>query len=338
MLVNERYQLAGGMDTPGWQAAAEMERPQLHDGRRWRGQAESAGYVNGGHAQPSGPLARERNGAARLHSSPNGEASSSWTSFAFSVVGKVFNFGTTVIKGFYAGGGKGFELKHSPLRTMWVSQERCSTPLPGAWQEDEFLGDFEQDNLSYSPQASVSRPPNKRRQTDKDSWVMVGTPDLESSPRRKASSTSVPRSNLSVRPSASRASSRRSLAPLPRRQSSQAVYSTGSPAAQHQQQHPAHTSLDHRRASFAPMRSNNSRPNSSSGLASKPETEYISPEAERFLKRRAKQEKQTDAAVSDLSRKIADLVKQGQMALATRISVEGGDDGEEMDEGFVDEG
>ena len=72
-----------------------------------------------------------------------------------------------------------------------------------------------------------------------------------------------------------------------------------------------------------------SRPSSSSGNA------FISPEAERYVKRRVKQDRQTDAAMSDMSRKLADLIRQGQQALGTNISVEGAYD--TMDEGFVDE-
>ena len=329
MLVNERYRLAGGLDTPGLQATADMEHMQLgssKDGRRWRGSA--SGHVPSASTPLSGPLSRERNGVSRMPSSPNGEASSTWTGLAFSLVGKVFSFGTSVVKGFYAGGGKGYDLSHSPLSTMWASQPACATPLPGSWQEDQtdFFGDFEQDN----PQ-SATRPPNKRRQTDRDSWVMVGardTPDM--SPRRKLSSSSIPRpSNLATRPSASRASSRRHLAPLPRRASSY-IATAGSPAVQ-----PLLPMSPERRASFAPMRSN-SRPSSS---GNNPGNAYISPEAERYVKRREKQDRRQDAAMSDMSRKLADLIRQGQEALGTKFEVEGGSEGgvREEDEGFVDE-
>ncbi|KAK5111290.1 hypothetical protein LTR85_012185 [Meristemomyces frigidus] len=327
VLVNERYTLAGGLDTPGLQATADMEQMQLgssNDGRRWRGDA--SGHARNAGAMVSGPLMRERNGIARMPSFQNGEATKSWTGLAFNLVGKVFSFGSNVVRGFYAGGGKGYDMRLSLDGTLWNCQEGCATPLPGSWQENEFLGDFEQDN----PQPA-SRPPNKRRQTDRDTWVMVGTPDLPDSPRRKASSTSVPRSNLAMRPPASRASSRRSLAPLPRRQSSQTTYTvtqSGSPAHL-----PALPLSPERRASFAPMRAN-SRPSSSS---SSPGNAYISPEAERYVKRRVKQEKQADAAMTDMSRKLADLIRQGQEALGTKFSVEGPGAGEEADGGYVDE-
>ena len=257
-----------------------------------------------------------------------------WRTLAFSLVGKVFSFGSNVVRGFYAGGGKGFDLNQQPtsLSTSWMSsREGCGTPVPGSWQEDEFLGDFEQDN-PHSPSITSMRPPNKRRQTDKDSWVMVGTPeeDVRSlSPKRKPSSNSVPRGSLaSSRPTASRASSRRSLAPVSRRQSYHISHS-GSPAQQSSQFQPPES--PNRRASFAPTRALNSRPSSSNGLP----TAYVSPEAERFAKRQAKHDKAADKAMSSMSRRLEDLIRQGQEALGTKFEVEGG--AGDMDEGFVDE-
>ncbi|KAK0302879.1 hypothetical protein LTR01_008434 [Friedmanniomyces endolithicus] len=347
--VNERYTLAGGFDTPGLQATAEMEQRDWHgerDGRSGRDSGEMVDISYGARPQLFGPLARERNGVARIPSSPNGEAQASWTGLAFSIVGKVFTFGTSVVKGFYAGGGTGYNLKHSPLRGALWGQAACSTPLPGAWHDDEFLGDFEQDIPQAPAAGSAARPPSKRRQTDKDSWVMVGTPsDVEQSPRRKASSKAIPCShNLSVRPTASRASSRRSLAPLPRRQSSYIAYSTGSPvlvpAAPHE-----------RRASIAPTRVH-SRPSSSSSgnpggahagkavggnahTSGNASLAHVSPEAGKLLRRREKQDRRADAAIGDMSRKLAELIRQGQQALGTKVSVEGvGDDGEEVEEGW----
>lgn len=273
-----------------------------------------------------GALARERNGVGRMQSSPNGQLQTGWTGLAISLVGKVFNFSSSVVRGFYAGGGRGYDLKASPAQRFWASPEACSTPLPGAWQEYEFLGDFEQDNPN-SPRVTAARPANKRRQTDRDTWVVVGTPDIiESSPKRKVSSTSIPRSNLAARPTASRASSRRSIAPVLRRQSAY-VTQSGSPAVNS----PALEAIN-RRPSFVPTRLSSPRPGSSSG------TTYVTPEAERYVKRRAKQERQADAAIGDMSRKLNDLIRQGQEALGTKYSVEdfhGG--GEETDEGFVDE-
>ena len=339
-LVNERYRLAGGFDTPGLMATSEQEQFARDGDLEFRRRVRDMDTLDrrsmaGGPI--SGPLARERNGVARMPSSPNGEQiKGGWTGLAFSLVGKVFNFGTNVIKGFYAGGGKGYDIDQRPsLSDSWMRPplQRGHTPVPGSWRKDEFLGDFEQDNPSNSPSIAYARPPNKRRQTDKDSWVMVGTPDVaDLSPKRKPSGSSVPRNSLgAARPTASRASSRRSLAPVSRRQSSFVSY-TGSPA----QQPPPGTQGTYanplqKRASFAPTRSPHSRP-SSAGLAA-----GITPEAERLLKRQVKQEKATDKTMNNMNRQLKDLIQQAQSALGTKYSVEGATGSEDLDEGFVDE-
>ncbi|KAF2763683.1 hypothetical protein EJ03DRAFT_332514 [Teratosphaeria nubilosa] len=311
--ANENYRLAGGFDTPGLLTGSDMEQRQLH----------------------FGPLARERNGAARLRSSSNGSAEkpSTWTGMAFGFVGKFFSFGTSVFKGFYAGGGKGYAMPDaSPNEPRASSNESCPSPLPGAWQnEEDRLNCLKHDN-PHSPSARPTRPVNKRRQTDRESWVMVGTPDLEAaSPKRKQSGTDIAtRHTLAARPSASRASTRKNLIPEPRRQTSEPS-AAGSPV---QLQLPT---LPMRRASVAPVRSS---PRSSKPLerafVTTANAAYVSPEAEKYVKRNARRNRQAESAIGDMSRKLADLIRQGQEALGTKYSVEGSGYDDE-DEGFVDE-
>ena len=350
-LVNERYTLRGGFDTPGLMASGADDRHNRDADMEFRKRCRDPDYVDrgaAGHTMISGPLARERNGVARMPSSPNGEQNHpGWASFAFSLVGSIFNFGTSVFKGFYAGGGKGYDLPQQGLSDSWMqTKQRCGqTPVPGSWQDDgDFMGDFEQDNPS-SPSNAPRRPQNKRRQTDRDAWVMVGTLDAnELSPKRKTSSNSILRSSLATRPPASRASSRRSIAPVSRRTTSY----TGSPAFHHFSQ--STDSTDHRRASLAPTRSPNShsnRPSSShrpflsarASLDGRPgSASGISPEAEKYIKRQARQEKIADKAIGNMNRQLKDLIAQAQQALGTRYEVDGGGGGDvDMDEGFVDE-
>nr|POE82411.1 hypothetical protein CFP56_67581 [Quercus suber] len=329
-LVNEQYRLAGGYDTPSLQATAEMENTHfdvVDISRRRVRDCSLEAPSRDKHAMRAGPLARERNGVARggpiQDSSP-----STWTGLAFNLVGKVFTFGTSMIRGFYAGQGEGFEFRHSPRPDLFASQHDfgSTTSVPGQWHEDDFLGDFEQDNPASSP--ALTKPLPKRRQTDRDAWVMVGTPDFSEQPkaRRTQPATTTPRNGFtSARPQASRASSRRSLAPLLRRQSSQVSYA-GSPGLL-----PAFDST--RRASFAPTRSPHSRRDSGEdGLNA-----YVSPEAERFAKRQAKQDRATDRTMSSMTKRLEDLIRQGQEALGTKISIEGVDADFDTDEGFVDE-
>lgn len=348
--VNDKYCLAGGFDTPGLWALSDNGRQEHEWCRRdIRDKGSAAG--DGEAVQDSGrrnvsqlygPLARERNGVARMQSSPNGDPRG-WASYAFQLVGQVFAFGSGMIRGFYSGGGKGYDFDQSSLSDSWAHsrpplqrrRRRGSTPVPGQWQDDDFLGDFEQDNTD-SPTSLTARPLNKRRQTDKDSWVLVGTPEVnvEISPKRKSSATTRP--SLGVRAAgASRANSRRSLLPVSRRQSY--ITQTSSPAHASSTTHPDPQTIHNKRASFAPTRpTNGSRPSSASGLANAQNDTYISPETARLLKRQAKQEKATDKAMSSMSKRLEDLIRQGQEALGTKVAVEG-EDAEDMDEGFVDE-
>lgn len=362
-MVNEQYTLKGGLDTPGLLSAAQDDNVAMDardmDFRRRMRDGDARRTIGG--APVTGPLARERNGIARMPSSPNGSQNGEqgWARFAFGLVGKAFTFGTSVIKGFYAGGGQGYELHHqtdaaSSSPQTWMKRRRYvsgGTPVPGAWQnDDEFLGDFEQDNPTYSPSsaASVTRPSNKRRQTDKDSWVLVGEsneleePDI--TPKRKASSQIGPRASIAGRPSAaSRVHSRRSIAPVTRRSSSHVVH-VGNPALPQ-----ANTDSSNRRASLAPTRSpHGSRPSSSGHTAANATRSHaaadagMSPEVERYVKRQAKQDKAADRTMNNMNRKLTDLIQQAQTALGTKFAVEGdGDrsmeDLEDTDEGFVDE-
>ena len=344
-LVNERYTLRGGFDTPGIMAAGADDRYIRDADMDFRKRVRDCEYIergSAGHAMNFGPLARERNGVARMPSSPNG--AQSWAGFAFSLVGKVFNFGSSVFNGFYAGGGKGYDLQENGVSNSWMqrSEPGAGTPVPGSWRDDgNFLGDHEQDSPSSAPALSV-RPPNKRRQTDKDAWVMVGTPDIaEPSPKRKPSSNSIPRSNLAMRPPASRASSRRSLAPVSRRTTSY----TGSPATHH---FAPSADTENRRASLAPTRSPGSGRPSLSNRPSLPARQPlddrpgsasgISPEVEKYVKRQARQEKASDKAIGNMNRQLKDLIAQAQQALGTKYEVDGGGGADvDMDEGFVDE-
>ncbi|KAI7549484.1 hypothetical protein KC331_g3766 [Hortaea werneckii] len=185
--VNEKYSLSGGLDTPGLQVMADMEQMQLGstgNDRRWRG--DPSRRQLSGRLPSQTLLSRERNGAPRVNSSSDGECGQTWAGMAFSLVGKVFSFGSTVFRGFYAGGGKGYDMNQSD--NIWMSQESCSTPLPGAWRDEFFDLDAEQEETPLP-----ERPPKKRRQTDKEAWIMIDTPDVESSPKRKISGTGAPR-------------------------------------------------------------------------------------------------------------------------------------------------
>ena len=327
MTVNEQYNLAGGYDTPGLAVNTELDRVMDQDAqaRRWTRDRDATFGSSGPSLQ--GPLARERNGVPRMADLTEAQNKVSWTRFAFSLVGKAFTFGTSVFKGFYAGGGDGYTFNEkSGYDGSSGHTFDPPTPVPGQWQAD-FFGDFEQDNPS-SPPSSDIRPPNKRRQTDKDEWILIGTPDARGpSPKRKTSGNQVPQVTKAAapRPIASRASSRRSLLPTPIRRQPSHVSQVGSPAA--------FTAGPDRRASVAHVRSPPSRPQSGMGHRSSLSADLMSPEAERYRKRQAKQDRVADKAIGNMSRQLEELIKQGQAALGTKFSVEGDVD-EDMDDGF----
>lgn len=337
LLVNDQYKLSGGYDTPGLAANTELDRVVEQDAQARRYTRDRDATFSNSGTSLSGPLARERNGMARPPNILTGEQPLSWTKFAFSLVGKAFNFGTSVFKGFYAGGGNGYDFNEkqgfdsaAPLITD--HSYGPPTPVPGQWQSDDFFGDFEQDN-PLSPPSSSMRPPNKRRQTDKDAWVMVGTPDDSNgpSPKRKVSGGQVVQSTKTStpRPSASRASSRRSFLPTATRRQTSHVTQLGSPAT--------FTAGHDRRASVANIRSPVSRPSSSAAhrnsLGPGFGAEYVSPEAERYRKRQAKQDRVADKTIGNMSKQLEELIRQGQAALGTKFSVEGDAD-EDMDDDY----
>ncbi|CAK1363956.1 unnamed protein product [Cercospora beticola] len=333
-LVNERYRLADGFDTPGLESSSRLEQltvPEDEFRRRLRGEDDDMDFAvrSGCPAPLSGPLARERNGVARVRPASDDRSQTTWTSLAINFIGKAFTFGSTVVRGFYAGGGKGYDMQNSALvgsDLLQHTQEAVGTPIPGSWHDAEadFLGDFEQDS-PYFNHGSPSRPAVKRRQTDRETWVLVPS-DLEGrppSPKRKISGNGIPRSNLAAaKPSASRASSRRSLAPVSRRTTS--YYQTY--AAPVQASTP--TQAQNRRASTALTRSPQSRPASAGGIT------LVSPEAERFARRQAKQDK----AMTSMSNRIQEMMRQAQEALGTKYAVEGSNDAMDAeDDGFIDD-
>lgn len=334
--VNERYRLAGGFDTPSLRATHLEPAVQDEHNFRRRLRDDDMGTFGARDCAPSfGPLSRERNGVGRKLQPDDGQNSrSTWTGLALGaigIVGKVFSFGSTVVRGFYAGGGKGYDLNvqsstgsQSPSTLL---HQAAATSIPGSWaNEDELLDHPEQDTDYLAKQ---KRAQNKRRQTDRDEWVVIETPDMEdgahSALKRRISSNYVPRSSLGV--TASRASSRRSIAPTTRRPSSYANVA-GSPL----QRAFLPTGGHSRRASIASPRSPQSiqRPGTGDSGA-----HQLSPETERFAKRQAKQEREVDKTMTSMQQRMKDMIQQAQQALGTRYSVEGDDNMDLADDGFL---
>jgi len=366
-LANEQYRVAGGFDTPTFAAAGKSNY--------FGGAADRTNYRAGpllAEASPSYPdlngvLAAERNGVGRPTYQPT-SPTGGWKSYALEIVGavatKMFDFcANTVFRGFHAGGGQGYSLGDTTPRPFdhgaVYPYPRSASPLPGRFPQDDFLSDFEQDNSPLRPA--------KRRQIsshNSSSWVLVdhdlGTrdDDMQRLSTRKTSANLAATGTLSPS-SASKASSRRSLIPVSRRPSSQRVPSISPSAAPARLPTP---STSPRRASLAPTRSpvhrqspharaksrssipnlqTESRRNSSAVNGNGNDSGGLSPEAQKYVNRQARKERDADRSVKKLSLQVQDLIRQGQQALGTKFSVETENDDYGEDEGeydVVDEG
>ena len=326
-LINTRYTLAGGLDTPTLKAANLDERDPLAMGinysRKWDIINDDQSDLRTDYFAPPPPLARESNGRPRIITS--NDTQPGWGRFMLTVVGgvagRMWNFCTTsAFRGFYAGGGKGYDVSSLSISTPNTFQngqvypqeesrqlERESTPIPGQYPVE----DAEDTPIVHD---NDSRRPLKRQHTDTGSgWVMVPhrTQLEDASPR--PSRPSLSRSSPSIRSTASRpnvvrATSRKSLLPVSRRSSY--ISSGGSPAVQTPKRH-----------SLGPARPSSSHESP------------LSPEAQRYAERVAREDREADRSMRKLNAQLKAMIKQGKEALGTKFEVEVEDEQME-DEGY----
>lgn len=345
-LANPRYALAGGFDTPTLAATAYYEKDgQLGETdfrKRWDMDIDASPFQHDFTAQ--GPLARERNGHSRVTSGYHDAQSQQkgWGRFvvglATTVAGKMWSFcRESAFRGFYAGEGKGYDFSQPTQLTVDHSMDgyfRSRSPLPGQFpKERDFSSDYDQDSTPVRP--------SKRLHTEAGSeWIVVenNLDTREASPRMSVRKVSNPLLIGGKPPSASKASSRRSLIPVSRRTPSQISYA-GSPSYAQTSfgnllLNPAQPQHKERRASIAPTRpsimhsrnsSHSSRPSTANGLP-------LSPDAQKFLAKKDRHEKETEKSMRKMSKQVQDLIKQGQAALGTKFEISD----EDIDEGFED--
>ncbi len=334
--VNTTYLLDGGVSRPSLTSGAALETDdearEVHFRRRW-----SAGTVPRATGRSPRSRASPATGGAddtpsRSHS--RDAQSKGWGSFVFSVVGgvaatagKMWQFCRgSAFRGFYAGGGRGYEMALPDSRyrgdAVWQQDvdegdgsaafQRESTPIPGQYPEDSMI--------PYSSDRDSNVRPSKRLHTDSgNGWVMVprssGSDAQASSPR--VSRRRPPNKPNSSRPVASRAGSRRSILPVPRRAAT--VSSTGSP-----------TQLPNRPQPLTPAPRS---PKPSHQFGSSP----VSPEIQRYAAKLRREERETDASMRKLNRQLKDMIREGREALGTRVEVQDGIGDDDMeDEGFAE--
>ncbi|KAG8630551.1 hypothetical protein KVT40_002170 [Elsinoe batatas] len=321
-LVNESYKVAPGFDTPGMSTAVGnmniRDTPELNDYRSTWETSSIGETVQGREA-----IAREENARTRTFCDKSAQQAG-WTTSAFGifggVAGKLLSMCYSIIPTFNttaAVSEQDFDLWH-----------RSATPLPGMFPEDALA---EVDDTPI-------RPAKRLHLSPANDWVMVE--DTTSDPTTQHPS-------LTPHRPASRASTRRSLAPRSRKPSSisHPSPSLSTPPLPHH----SHT----RRASLASPRCSSPRTlrPRTSHLAPRrsfqdfrsttPQRDSLSPEAHALLHRREKKERDADKSMRKMSRQVQELIRQGQRALGEGWKMEFDEEGGEgygKGEGEWDEG
>lgn len=321
-LVNTQYRLAGGLDTPTARLAMEEEggeyptSPDLHLRGGCRGfQLAPDSYF----PWSASALSRESNGRPRQQASPRIQDGLGKAVYGMvSVAGKVWDFcRTAAFKGFYAGGGQGYEMRPPPEcmngdQSMWQEAESDDVfqsnqyekrLVRGRFPEEDFIPDYMSQNHATSPRAA------KKIQREKGlggeisaSWVFVSR---ETSPSR-LSNRKIPPSNTSARRTIPKLG-RRPILPASRPSLTSCA---GSPGL-----------LSDRSASFASPRSPITSPKHESPLSA---------EVQRQAARIRKRELEEEADLKRLNQQLKAMIKEGKEALGTRFEIL-----EPLDEGYA---
>ena len=319
--VNTKYELAGGLDTPTAAALSAMDlneekhddSPELHL-RGGRGiqsiQFDSDSYF----PHTISALPRESNGRSRLPASPSvrdglGRA----VHTVVGVAGKVLEFcKATAFRGFYAGGGKGYEMRAPPFsanghQSVWldtegddrIRYEEEKEWIPGRFPEEDFIPDYMSQDHTTPPRAA------KRIRREQDpaelgaNWVMV---DADSQSREASPSRLSHRKTPSVGSSKRRPISK--LGGRPKLQASRPSLTSyaGSPGLR-----------SDRPASFASTRSAATSPRHESP---------VSAEVQRHAARMRKREIEEDVNLRRFNLQLKAMIKEGREALGTKFEVE----------------
>ncbi|KAI9785311.1 MAG: hypothetical protein M1839_000328 [Geoglossum umbratile] len=344
--VNTRYRLAGGLDTP---MAAEEEARE--EGSRYYA---DVGYRR---AWTGGDMGVSPHSGGNGGDNRGGSSGGTWGKVVLDVVGsvagKVWEFcKTSAFRGFYAGGGVGYQLRNpSPQRTparpagysvddedeqYWQDldttnnpatpmtptllhnygrRSRSSTPIPGQFPQDD----------DYFVPPSPSQRPAKRVLRDKGggelkmSWVMVPTPG--SNGKRGGGSPAVAASGGSRKRSTPVASTAGGVGGLGRRKvitphSHQRHSSTASRASTTTTPSHPPTKPSLGAASYA-----SPRPSSSTTTPTNP-----------LITKRLREEKEADRSIQRFNERLKEMIREGREALGSRWEVEEGE-GLDIEEG-----
>ena len=315
--ANMKYRLAGGLDTPTAHLIMEQEGGEysMSPDLRVRGMRGYQSAPESYFPQSASALSRESNGRPRLQASPRIQDGLGKAVYGMvSAAGKVWEFcRTAAFKGFYAGGGQGYEMKPPAEyingdHSIWQETEfddvfhsgSCEKSLvPGCFPEEGFIADYMSQNHTTLPHAA------KKRQREKGtggelsaSWVLVDSPSFsrDASPQRLSSRKS-PTSNTSARRPIHKLGRRPFL---PASRPSLTSYA-GSPGLQ-----------SDRSASYASPRSPITSPRHESPLGV---------EVQRQAARMRKRELEEDANLKRFNQQLKGMIKEGKEALGTKFEV-----------------
>lgn len=335
--VNEKYKLAGGLDTPTSKMSLDHEYFNLGSGdfhsRTGRNLAsvDLPYHDDTHHNLIESALARERNGRPRVASSPNIRDGLGRTLYHVAgVAGKLLEFcRTAAFRGFFAGGGAGFELKRATTedrdgseksiwhqveekdRGFWRDAEDTGTPVPGRFLENDFIPDYmSQDHIARTPIRTAKRIQREKGMGGEigENWMMVGErgtpPDSREASPSRISTRKLPTSAASPSRRAAPKLGRRPV--LPASRPSLTSYA-GSPGLR-----------SDRPASYA-------SPRSPGGTQSSPKHETSSPvsvEVQKHVARIRRRELEEDKNLSKFNQQLKAMIREGKEALGTRVDVE----------------
>lgn len=360
-LVNTRYQLAGGLDTPTPTQDSYTLSPDLtaRNGGRWQSSSNFS-------PDSSLQIPRERNGQARLPAASPNTLRRIIHGF-FGIAGQTWDFcSRTAFRGFFSGGGKGYHVPSPSDNTLHEMQsswqqvqenrllareaEETKSSLPGGFPDEDFIPDY----FSRTPQQppSPSRPAKRIKQGRDNSelranWVIVGGGEQSS---REGSPSRIAARNLPQKGSPSRLPQPASNLGVPPRQlhhpprPSLASYASSPFSINHNHPNQQRPKPSHRHSAsiastrspanhrpFAPITPKSKRPSTSAGAPDRTMTSppLISAEVQRHALKLQKRKKEEDASLKRWNAQLTAMIREGKEALGTRFEVHDEED-EEM--------
>ncbi|RDW58106.1 hypothetical protein BP6252_13517 [Coleophoma cylindrospora] len=338
--VNTKYKIAGGMDTPSWAAEAAVHDIEAEDlGYRRERSMNSKSYDFSDHDQSYFPNT-DANGRPRVFSGviqDGGTQGWNLTRMVGGVVGKVWEFcKTSAFRGFHAGGGKGYNMdtEYSAIQVregdqFWEEKfDRSGTPIPGAWTSVDMEDlDFIPDYMDRATPEETPRPAKRRQvSTPKDeltkNWVVVPTnPPIAPTTPSKPQPRALARYRMPTASSTSRRLSNRGTS-IPRPSIAH------KPALQPRGSHAGSPSLQaNKGASFASPRSPDGsripiQRSPSPKKIDSPAARAAAAEAQKYLARQRKEDREADESIRRLDRQLKAMIKEGKQALGTKITIE----------------